>query len=275
MAERQEDRDGLKLDTLHLPLGPVLWGWPPGLTIQVRLQGDIIQDASLDLESFRPARSWWNEPWHYVLEGKVPTRCTLERLRAVSHLDSLIRLLNVAGDPGSSLLATRLRDHLLAGARAAPLLTGLRFLKNRITTARLLDRITDGIGVISLDEAREFHLSGPALRACGEVQDLRAQDDAYPDFETIIALGAGDVRSRWRQWFAEIESALQLLRSNPGPSPWPIDGLLEAPRGLLGHEVRPSKALLHCLPALIEGEELAVARLIVASLDPDMDELKR
>jgi hypothetical protein len=38
-------------------------------------------------------------------------------------------------------------------------------------------------------------------------------------------------------------------------------------------EVRPSAALLAVLPGLLVGAELAAARLIVASIDPDLDQV--
>jgi hypothetical protein len=45
------------------------------------------------------------------------------------------------------------------------------------------------------------------------------------------------------------------------------------PRGRLDTPVPPSRALLDSLPRLLEGTEFACARIIVASLDPDLDEL--
>ncbi|HET6635675.1 MAG TPA: hypothetical protein VFH77_11710, partial [Streptomyces sp.] len=45
MADRGEDRDGLMLDVLHLPLGPFLPHWPAGLVVDVELQGDVVQQA--------------------------------------------------------------------------------------------------------------------------------------------------------------------------------------------------------------------------------------
>lgn len=45
------------------------------------------------------------------------------------------------------------------------------------------------------------------------------------------------------------------------------------PRGRVDGPVPPSQALLDVLPGLLEGTEFACARIIVASLDPDPDEL--
>lgn len=45
MADRGSDRDGLKLDQLHFSLGPILPHWPGGLTVDIAMQGDVIQTA--------------------------------------------------------------------------------------------------------------------------------------------------------------------------------------------------------------------------------------
>src|SRR5260370_29378823 len=41
------DRDGLRLDQLHVPLGPVLPDWPAGLVVHLTLQGDVVQHAEV------------------------------------------------------------------------------------------------------------------------------------------------------------------------------------------------------------------------------------
>jgi hypothetical protein len=48
---------------------------------------------------------------------------------------------------------------------------------------------------------------------------------------------------------------------------------LSGPRGRLDGPVPPSRVLLDVLPGLLEGAEFAGARIIIASLDPDLDEL--
>lgn len=47
MAMTGADRDGLALDQLHLRLGPFLDGLPGGLSIDVTLQGEVVQDCEL------------------------------------------------------------------------------------------------------------------------------------------------------------------------------------------------------------------------------------
>ena len=45
LAEGGDDRDGLEMDVLHLPLGPVLPHWPAGVVLRCTLQGDVVVAA--------------------------------------------------------------------------------------------------------------------------------------------------------------------------------------------------------------------------------------
>ncbi|WP_433473669.1 hypothetical protein ACQPZP_33380 [Spirillospora sp. CA-142024] len=47
MADRADDRDGLKLDVLHVPLEPALASWPADLVVHLTLQGDVVQAAEV------------------------------------------------------------------------------------------------------------------------------------------------------------------------------------------------------------------------------------
>jgi hypothetical protein len=47
MADRVEDRDGLRLEGLHLSLGPLLPAWPAGLQLDVVLSGDVLVDVEV------------------------------------------------------------------------------------------------------------------------------------------------------------------------------------------------------------------------------------
>src|SRR5690625_1595772 len=49
LAQGGPDRDGLEMDVLHLPLGPVLPFWPAGLVLHCSLQGDVVVDAVTDV----------------------------------------------------------------------------------------------------------------------------------------------------------------------------------------------------------------------------------
>ncbi|WP_206438956.1 hypothetical protein [Streptomyces scabichelini] len=252
MAERADDRDELRLDRLHVPLGPVLPDWPAGLVLDVALQGDVIQHAetrSVAVGGRSPRRAFWNEPWQRALRGEPVARGDAERRRCAAHLDSLGRFLAVAGWPDPAARARRLRDAVLAGAAAGELRGDVRRLVRRVGGSRTLRGLTTGIGVLRAERARELGVTGPALVADGG--------------------GDGDVHARVRVWLEAIERSLSELDAPGALSADEADG----PRGRCDGARSPSRALLDTLPELLEGAEFACARLIVASLDPDLDDL--
>lgn len=184
MAGRADDRDGLKLDVLHVPLGPVLSYWPAGLRVDLTLQGDVVQAAEAT-----------------AVDGGGGTFWTRER-QAASRLDSLSRLLHVAGWEAAGERAAELRDDALHGAADDVL-------------------------------ARRF---APFARMVGRSRAL-------------AWMTRGFVKDRLDGWLRDIGAALE------------------------GRPVRPRgtwEETAAVLPVLLEGAELARARLIVASLDPDL-----
>ncbi|MET9833520.1 hypothetical protein ABZ078_30405 [Streptomyces sp. NPDC006385] len=248
MAEQGEDRDGLMLDRLHVPLGPLLADWPAGLTVKLTLQGDVIQEADIEdplTATEGSALPFWVEPWLRAAEGEPVSAGEAARRRAAAHLDSLARLLSVAGWPAEVTAAGRLRDDLLGGAPGATVASRLDRFAHRVGRSRTLAWLTRGIGSISADEAQKAGVSGPAARA------------------------DGDVTARYRQWLADVRRDVGRLEDSAMLRPR-VD---ESPRGHWKNDSPPSAALIALLPRLLTGAELAAARLIVASLDPDLDEL--
>ncbi|WP_329026989.1 hypothetical protein [Streptomyces sp. NBC_00690] len=245
MADRADDRDGLRLDQLRLPIGPLLTDWPTGLILHCALQGDIVQEVRVDRLPAPPdSTSFWNEPWLRASRGEPVTLGAGARRRCAAHLDSLGRLLALAGwaDPAARL--RRLRDEVLAGAPAAHISERLQALAGRIQRSRTLRWSLAGLGRLSAERARQWGVTGPALAADGDVHDrllvwLREADRAARDFD--------DVR------------LMQVER-------------LMGPRGAVEGTGHPSQALLDVLPELLTGVEFTCARLVVASLDPDLDE---
>ncbi|WP_203186065.1 hypothetical protein [Streptomyces pratensis] len=247
MAGQGEDRDGLTLDRLHVPLGPLLSDWPAGLTLRLVLQGDVVQAADLDEEPLfasRPVESFWVQPWLRSAAGEAVGSGEAVRRRAAARLDSLGRLLMVAGWPAEAMKAHRLRDDLLDGAPAAALASRLERLARRVGRSRTLFWLTRGLGVVTARDARAAGVSGPAARA------------------------DGDVAARYRRWLTDIRHDVARLDDSSA-----LDPAEESPRGRWDARQPPSAALVALLPHLLDGTELAAARLIVASLDPDMDEL--
>jgi hypothetical protein len=242
MAERAADRDGLKLDVLHVPLGPALPDWPAGLVLRLTLQGDVVQAAEVSvMEGAVDGSSFWDEPWLRSAAGEQLTTADAERRRAASHLDSVGRLLAVAGWESAADQARELRDEIIAGAPESDVAPRVAKLARRTGRSRTLRWMLSDVGVIDRDMAGRHRLIGPSARHLG---------DAF---------------ARLAGWLDEIGQALGRLDDSA-----PLLGS-DGPRGPV--ERRTSAAVLAMLPELLDGAELAAARLTVASLDPDIDQV--
>jgi hypothetical protein len=246
MAERGEDRDGLKLDRLHVQLGPVLPDWPAGLVVRLTLQGDVVQHAEADAVGLAGgAGSFWTEPWRRAAAGEPVTTGVAARRRAAAHLDSLARFLALAGWDDAATAARLLRDDALGGRPVSSLGLAVRRLAVRVARSRVLAWSTRGAGTLRPDEAAAAGVTGPAWHA------------------------GGDVTARYRCWCRELADLMATFDDGSRLDP----AVLEPPRGRLDGAQAPSASLLAVLPRLLAGAEFAAARLIVASLDPDLDEL--
>jgi fructose-specific component phosphotransferase system IIB-like protein len=92
-----DDRDGLALDALHVPLGPVLPHWPPGLVVHATLAGDLVTDARAEV---------LDVPGPRAPTGPRRSRRGPDHLR----LDALVRVLGLAGADRAAARARDLRD---------------------------------------------------------------------------------------------------------------------------------------------------------------------
>jgi hypothetical protein len=137
-------------------------------------------------------------------------------------LDSVQRLLSVAGWPAAAATARRLRDHLADGAPGEAMSREYRRWSRQVRRSRLLRWSTDSLGVLG--------------------------EDAPPEIR-------GDATVRWRRWLDDVDAALTSQRT-PGRD-----------------AAAAARSTLEALPRLLLGQEFAAARLIVASLDPDIDAL--
>jgi hypothetical protein len=241
MAHEGDDRDGLRLDRLHVPLGPVLPDWPAGLVVRLTLQGDVVQEAEPEVLG-GGGGSFWDEPWRRAAAGERVATGDAARRRAAAHLDSLGRFLSLAGWGAAAAAARRLRDDILAGVPPGRLRPDARRFGRRVGRSRTLAWLTEGLGELSAGDAAAAVTGGQAT---------------------------GDVTARYRRWCAGLDVAVSALEDASPLRP----ASLEPPRGAAGDDGAPSAGMLALLPGLLAGAELAAARLIVASLDPDLDEL--
>ncbi|MEP6631423.1 MAG: hypothetical protein ABJA89_13200 [Lapillicoccus sp.] len=168
LAEGGDDRDGLGMDVLHLPLGPVLPYWPAGVVLHATLQGDLLVAAAAN-----------------VLDADVPDseHHTSVRLhaaeRAALRCDQLADLLALAGWADGQSSAVRVRDTLIDdpdGPDGSRLLDGL---ERRVRRARLLRWSLRGIGDLRRIDDPRTTSSAPG----GDVYDrlLKLLDDARSD----------------------------------------------------------------------------------------------
>lgn len=237
LAGEGPDRDGLDLDVLHLPLGPVLPHWPAGLVLRCVIQGDVITRAEASVLLSVPVSSGPAPQVDACPDGTGVDRMGTDeagmdsvRALALRRCDSAARLLTLAGWDDGAAAARQLRDALLTGESLPLCETGLRKLARRVQHSWLLRWSLSGLGAAGRGNAA--------------------------DSSTPLPPGlCGDVWSRLNGFFRDAAKALK------------TGTISDAAVGLGQPEAQ--LALLRSIPALVTGSDVAVARLIVASLDLD------
>ncbi|MFC4376294.1 hypothetical protein ACFO5K_19535 [Nocardia halotolerans] len=146
MADRADDRDGLKLDVLTVPLGPILAWWPAGLVIDTQWQGDVVGNAKATvLSSPSDTAPFWLAPWLRAAPADAGER---GRWRAARALDSASTLLTVAGWPDAATTARRVRDEMLVGDLSRSGEARRRRWVRRVAGSRVLRWSLRGVGRI-------------------------------------------------------------------------------------------------------------------------------
>ncbi|MEN3124068.1 hypothetical protein [Janibacter sp. LM] len=107
LAQGGQDRDGLEMDVLHLPLGPVLPFWPAGLVLLCSLQGDVVVDAVASVVDGAGQAASSKEPQNPLVPASA-VRC-----------DGVMALLALAGADDAAARARRARDALVRGDQGA------------------------------------------------------------------------------------------------------------------------------------------------------------
>lgn len=271
LAGQFDDRDGLKLDQLQLRVGPFFAPFPAGLTLDAKLQGDVVQEAVVGRNVFRdqsrspPKGS--RATFLRALTEPVLVR-DLELARASHYLSWFGAFLE---SMGLAALGERARRLAARSGTTADEVLGLRRLLER---SRGLGWATRGVGYLPATSVSGLGL-GPTGRASGVEEDGRIGDPAYDDlgFEPVVESG-GDVRARWRQRLREAASSLELARLAGDRTSGGL-GTVEAPWGRLSADRSPVTAVLELLPALIEGTDWGDAVATIASLDLDLEEESR
>jgi hypothetical protein len=257
MAMTGDDlRDGLQLDRVQLTIGPFLPWLPGGLSLDVVLQGDVVQE----LRARVPDLERRDEPEIFQRAAhQAVAVADLELARARHHLEATADMLTLHGLEALAERTLRLASRVDLGSAGE-----VRRLARVLHKAAALRIGTAGVGV--LPAARLGGL-GPIARAAGWPDDARASDPAYAALDfTVITHTASDANARWRQRLAEAAQALDMARRagnqrrEPGPP-------LEGPRGALREESSP--LWLDLLKEVAVGQAWDALATTVASLDLD------
>jgi hypothetical protein len=263
------DRDGLQLDQLPVRLGPFFPVFPPGLVLDVKLQGDVLQEITVGEIPFRdrgaPGRSSGQaDPFRAALDGPTPIR-ELELARARHHLRWFAEALRQSGLGALGRRVLRLAIQVHAGDADE-----VRRMASVLERLHALAPATAGVG--RLTEAALGHaVTGPVARASGRLEDARLGDPAYRALGFVpITQREGDARARWRQRLAESVQSLELAE-RAGERHTEEHGTVESPWGRLMADRSPGLPLMDLLPRFLAGQEWGDAMTSLVSLDLDLD----
>lgn len=168
---------------------------------------------------------------------------------------------------------------------------------------------TSRVGVIPRDEALEYSITGPNLRASNSHLDFRKQSSLYNDFEfSISKCKEGDCLARYRVRIKEIKESIKIVHQavdwlalnkgevsldikpvNIQPDAGEVFVNVETPRGLATCYVKSegfvspyrvkwrtgSFYAVQYLPKLLEGAQLSDVMAIYGSLDVMLPEVDR
>jgi NADH:ubiquinone oxidoreductase subunit D len=289
--------DGLPMEWLEVPFGPLFPGLPGGLSLRLTLDGDTVVRATVQSGALgRGLEAAWLGP----VDGFVDRFAAIDPLSPIAYQVLAENALTAAGGARLETEARRDRLRMVERERAGShlnwlasfaFLLGDRWLEAAaLALHRHMDRAMDGSALRQVREEGRVLVQRVArsrllARRLGGIGQL--DNDMH-----------GDVLSRLRVRLAELEHSLDLLlvtgnastSSEVGGAPASGTGeaTLETPRGpaTLSIEITdgritranlssPSQRLAQLIPAVAEGHELADALLGVASLDISPWEIDR
>lgn len=127
-------------------------------------------------------------------------------------------------------------------------------METLLTDNRIFKQRTMDIGVITPEQAIDWGITGPMLRASGVAWDLRRAQpyDVYDTMDFDVPVGTrGDCYDRYRVRMAEMRQSLSLMTQC-------LDRMPEGPIFLENHKITPPKrrAMKHDMEALIHHFKL-------------------
>lgn len=266
VADRAPDRDALELDQLPLRVGPYFPPFPAGLVLDVRLQGDVVQEA---LVSAVP-RATAPDPVFTTALTQPVAIAAVEIARARTHLCWLAHALHVHGLDPLAARALRLALRLVRpGTDLAAIGVVLRTLDRQITRSGVLRWSTRGVAPLAAAAVTGL---GPVARASGADDDARTTEPAYRalGFTPIVqpvtrSPAAGGAAARWRQRLDETAQSVALAARAGDARAWG-QGTVEGPHGRSTAADRPEERLAALLPTLLVGLDWGDAVTAVVSL---------
>lgn len=236
--------DGLQMEWVEAPFGPLFPGLPGGLGLTLTLDGDTVAVAEVargieghpaevltgPAETF-PDRLSGLDPLSPVASRVLAARAVeaaagvhadqrtalarigaLERERAASHLGWLASFGFLIGHAWLARRAGELQLALLRSEearRVSGLQAAVGRFARRVERAPLLKRRLAGIGTLAPEEVARA--SGPAARAAGTADDARSEEEVYRSLGFRPVTGRGsDALARLRARLAEVEQSLGL-----------------------------------------------------------------
>ncbi|HEY8347344.1 MAG TPA: NADH-quinone oxidoreductase subunit D [Symbiobacteriaceae bacterium] len=179
-----------------------------------------------------------------------------------------------------------------------------------VTNNRIFQYRTQGVGVLSAEDAVAYGASGPVLRGSGVKWDLRKNRPylIYDRLEFDVPVGTnGDCFDRWVVRIKEMEQScriikqcLEWLAENPGPVMAKVPRVLKPPKGEVYHRIEGSRGEVACyivsdggpnpykvkwrspcfthlqlMPLLCPGHKVADVIAILGSIDIVLGEVDR
>jgi hypothetical protein len=271
MAELGPDRDGLQLDVVPVPLGPLFPPLPAGLVLDLKVAGDVVIEAEVaEATSGRPpATGLAPASSAFVRALSEPVSIVeLELARARDHLRWVSDALIAQGLSALGLRALRLAHDVRPGQGDR-----IRTFATRLGRTGLFRWSLPRVDSFGKDVMSLAGLGlGPVARAAGLAEDVRMEDPSYQalGFAPFVA-DRNDPAGRWQVRLEEAARALELA-ARAGERMTTAIGRVESPRGRLEPGDSPTHRALELIPALLPGLGWGDAISTLVSLDLDLDE---
>lgn len=241
--------DGLPMEWVEAPFGPLFSGLPGGLDVTFTLDGDGVAAAAAAVATARGVEATWLAPTETFpdrLAGVDPLAPVAYRLlarraleaaagveidqsiayarvrdaeweRVGSHLGWLAEFGALIGDQWVADRAAELQIAVvrLMSEPAARLIREIRTFASAVARAPLIARRLAGIGTTAPNVAES--VSGPVARAAGIATDARLEDGWYRALGFMPSVrDAGDALARLHVRLAEIGASLDLVLAADG-----------------------------------------------------------